>query len=106
MERAMSWQARAACSGDLSGDWDEQDLTLDCATTCYVCPVRIECFSEAITRSRDSDVGIWGGTTLAQRERIRSGRTTVQQVWQDLETTIKEAHGGGSRDVAVQGCLL
>lgn len=90
----MSWQQRAACSGDLSADWYGQELTLDCATACFVCPVRIDCYGEAITRQRDSDVGIWGGTTLAQRERIRSGRASLPDVWQELERFVKEMHGG------------
>ena len=102
----MSWQQRAACLGHLTTDWDAQDLTLDCATTCYVCPVRIECFGEAITRGRDSDVGVWGGTTLADRERIRAGKETVHDIWQRLEETIKEMHGGGSSDVGSKGSLL
>jgi hypothetical protein len=90
----VSWQRRAACAGEINGDWYASEITLDCATTCFVCPVRIDCYSEAIIRQRDGDVGVWGGTTLAQRERIRSGRATLNDVWRELEELVREAHVG------------
>lgn len=36
---------------------------------CTQCPVRAECLAVALERS---EVGIWGGTTDAERERMRS----------------------------------
>lgn len=102
----MSWKQRAECAGDLSDDWYANEITLDCATACYVCPVRIDCYGEAITRHRDADAGIWGGTSVAQRERIRSGRATLQDVWKELEHLVKEKHDGGSSDVGSESSLL
>jgi endonuclease YncB( thermonuclease family) len=102
----MRWQTRAECRYDDSVDWLGETLTLDCATTCYVCPVRPECLAEALARQRESDVGIWGGTTMLTRVRLRARKTTLAEVWQELSTIVKEEHDGGSRDVDRTSDLL
>lgn len=39
-------------------------------TYCDTCPVRHECLTEALARD---EVGVWGGTTRAQREALTRG---------------------------------
>jgi len=100
------WQELAACAGDRNPDWLADEMTLDCATTCLLCPVRLDCFTEALPRDRHWDAGIWGGTTLLQRDRIRSGKARLADVWAELERTVKEAHGGRSCDMDGTSSLL
>lgn len=102
----MKWQSRAECRLDSSGDWLSDTMTLDCATACYVCRVRPECLGEALARQRESDVGIWGGTTPQARERLRARKATIADAWNELSTLVKEAHGGGSSDVDRTSDLL
>lgn len=52
------------------------------------CPVRIDCFTEALDRHHSEDVGIWGGTTPQQRDAIRRRRTTLSAAWKKTEAWI------------------
>ena len=78
---------RAALNADVGGDWRDQGLCtqvdnpdiffpaapelLDPARRlCGSCPVRGECLAEALSRA-DVD-GVWGGTTSAERRRMRA----------------------------------
>lgn len=79
------WRARASCAGDDSIEWLRDEMTPDLALCCLGCPVRIECSTEAIGRSRDSDVGIWGGTTPSQRYAIREQHTTLAEAWAETK---------------------
>lgn len=85
-----AWQRRAACKNKVDDRWDLARMTAWCAQLCLSCPVRLECLSEALDRHADEDVGIWGGTTPAQRYRIRRRRTTVQKEWEATERWIDE----------------
>jgi WhiB family redox-sensing transcriptional regulator len=68
------WRRDAACAstdvatffpiGDLVGDW-ETPLGL-----CRRCPVRDECLEFALVSGQRD--GVWGGTTPAERQRLRS----------------------------------
>lgn len=100
------WQNAAACAGDTNKEWIEDVLTLDTATTCFVCTVRLECLTEALPRHRDWDVGIWGGTTPIQRGDIRKGKASVVNAWRSLEKMVKEAHDGRFVDMVGTGGLL
>ena len=77
----MRWQDRASCRGREELDWFGESLTFQTARLCNSCPVKFDCLMEALPRNEHEDIGIWGGTTLAQRRAIRSKKTTVEQVW-------------------------
>ena len=77
--RDVTWRAKAACrdidtswffpDGDAVGDADVAAALAVCAS----CPVRDECLEFALTTRQDD--GIWGGTTEAERKRIRRRRS-------------------------------
>jgi hypothetical protein len=102
----MPWQELAECLGDDSADWMGDDMTVECAAACLVCRVRLDCLGEAMPRDRHWDAGIWGGTTVIDRDRIRTGKASVADVWQELERTVKEVHGGGHGDMDYPSGLL
>lgn len=41
---------------------------------CQDCPVKTECLEEALTRPREHDFGVWGGTTEHERRALRRNR--------------------------------
>lgn len=55
---------------------------------CLACPVRIDCFGEALDRHHTEDVGIWGGTTPGQRDQIRRRRLTLTAAWDETRQYI------------------
>jgi hypothetical protein len=59
-----------------------------CARLCLDCPVRIDCFGEALDRHHTEDVGVWGGTTPGQRDAIRRRRLTLAVAWKQTEAWI------------------
>lgn len=59
-----------------------------CARICLNCPVRLDCFGEALDRHHTEDVGIWGGTTPGQRDAIRRRRLTLNEAWKQTEDWI------------------
>ncbi|HEX7168415.1 MAG TPA: WhiB family transcriptional regulator [Acidimicrobiales bacterium] len=73
----MTWRAKAACR-DLDTDIFFPDSEEDAApalSVCASCPVREACLEFALaTRQHD---GVWGGTTEAQRKRIRRRPTAA-----------------------------
>ena len=76
----VSWHERAVCRGRLDLPWD-RDLTPETAALCLVCPVRVECLTEALDRESKCDVGVWGATGPKERHRIRCGQLTVEAAW-------------------------
>lgn len=88
---ADRWQYRAACAGMADLRWDGREMTAWCARLCSGCGVRLECFSEALDRHHSDDVGIWGGTTANQRDKIRRRRLTLEAAWQQTAEIIEEA---------------
>ena len=75
--RDMTWRAKAACR-DLDTDIffpDAEDDVAPALEVCASCPVREACLEFALsTRQHD---GVWGGTTEAERKRIRRRRQTA-----------------------------
>lgn len=58
------WREKAACRG-LPNDWFFIESDFDSGKRiCLRCPVQNECFAYA---ARTKSVGIWGGTTAADR---------------------------------------
>ena len=75
------WPRRAACAGreDLHWHWDvANDEMLE---LCDSCEVRVHCLMAALEHRPEHDVGIWGGTTPAQREDIRRGLAEPGDIW-------------------------
>ena len=72
-----TWLGRAACRDEPSDRFidstDDGDVRA-ALTTCQHCPVREPCLHTALSHRVEVDVGIWGGTTEAQRREIRRGR--------------------------------
>jgi len=96
----IRWQERAACANDPDEAWLGDVLTIDLATTCHGCPVRLECLTEAMPRDFRWDAGIWGGTTPKQRGDIRAQKARVTDVWHRLDQMVREAHDGRFFDLA------
>jgi WhiB family redox-sensing transcriptional regulator len=73
VEEQLEWRSLAACIGV-----DQNVFFLDrggvvqksakARAICATCPVRIQCLAYAV--NEDMDVGIWGGQTSQQRNRI------------------------------------
>lgn len=91
MVSADRWQNRAACAGMPDLRWDAREMDPWCARLCSGCPVRLDCFSEALDRHHSDDVGIWGGTTTLQRDKIRRRRLTLEAAWQQTAEIIEDA---------------
>lgn len=73
------WQTRGACRGMNPELWfpegEGREWVGEIAVAqeiCDSCPVRVECLNYALTEP--SMDGIWGGTTIRDRERIRRHR--------------------------------
>ena len=69
----LGWRERAACRDRTDLDWFGDQPDAECEALCAVCPVASECLSEALGRERESDPGMWGGTTPRERYAIREG---------------------------------
>lgn len=83
------WQDRATCRGVLDGRWDAREMSACAGRLCLECPVRLECVSEALDRHHTEDVGIWGGTTPKQRDRIRRRRLTLDRAWRETAEIVE-----------------
>ena len=75
----LGWRGEAACREDPGGHWDG-DLLPSMFEMCMGCPVRPECLLEALGHEERSDCGVWGGTTVEGRRRIRRG-ADPDRVW-------------------------
>jgi hypothetical protein len=62
--------------------WDDSTPTADALRFCFRCPVIRDCAGYALERNYASDAGVLGGLGLYDRERIRAGEVTVEQVWE------------------------
>ncbi len=71
------WHARAACRGTGTDAFFPRRGTLYDGTRqlCAECPVREECLETALADSKL--VGLWGGTTPAQRREMRRERAVA-----------------------------
>lgn len=85
------WQQQAACRGADPSLLDESEMDARAAALCLSCPVRLECVTEALDRHHTTDAGIWGATTMKQRERISRRRVTLDAAWQETAELVEEA---------------
>jgi hypothetical protein len=76
----MRWKKDAACVTDPGGHWDG-DILPSMFEMCMSCPVRGFCLMEALGRDSKDDVGVWGGTSVEQRHRIRRGVLSPDRAW-------------------------
>jgi hypothetical protein len=74
------WKDRAACRDRFDLDWLGETLPPECEALCAGCPVQRECLSEALSRPRDYDPGVWGGTSPRERYAIREGTIWQRQL--------------------------
>lgn len=77
----VRWQDRAACRGRDDVDWLADVLTPAAAAVCMDCPVRVDCLADALDRESKCDGGIWGGTGVRLRHRVRLGQVSVTEAW-------------------------
>ena len=74
MSAQLDWQARGACRTGDPDAWFADNMTTAAAQRlCAPCPVRAECLTWAL--DTDERYGVWGGTTAAERLRIRRARS-------------------------------
>ena len=67
------WRDRAAWKGETESFFSyEEETVAHALALCEDCPVRQECLRTALADSNLS--GVWGGTTHAERRRIRRRR--------------------------------
>ena len=55
---------------------------------CAGCPVRVECLQEALSMNES---GVWGGTTNAERDRLRGGGRHARMAYESGPTRQKGA---------------
>ena len=70
---SVQWRESALCAGHPERDWwfpnDPEDGAARAVAICRACPVQAECRNFAITTGQTE--GVWGGTTPAERRRLR-----------------------------------
>lgn len=69
----MSWWVDALCA-EIGGDFwhpEKGESAKDAKQLCAGCPVKDPCLAEAL---RHSSPGVFGGTTLREREAIKRAR--------------------------------
>ena len=76
-----AWVQHARCKDKetntffiLRGDPEQRQKRVAAYTGCGMCPVRVECLDYAIV---NHEVGIWGGTSDAERRLMRRSQTWV-----------------------------
>lgn len=80
----MNWRYQAACNAsDVDPGWFDANgkgiRPVEALQVCRGCPVRLQCFEEAIRHPNSEDSGVWGGTTHRARREVRYGRLTREE---------------------------
>ena len=92
----MNWREQAACRGEEPGLFFQEDAPTRrrLRALCASCPVSKDCREYAVASGCE---GWWGGTTEAQRERLRKKRYRVEdpaemvlRLLQELSRRVKE----------------
>lgn len=77
------WRDRAACGPESGIDPDlffplnaghDSPEVLAATRVCRTCPVVWSCLQWAVDHPRETDAGVWGGTTHLQRRALRRRR--------------------------------
>lgn len=87
------WRKDANCYRREDINWDADEITLRHAELCLPCPVRQQCFDEALRRENRCDPGIWGGTTEMQRRAVRINRERGAELLAGFWAELAEAVG-------------
>lgn len=67
------WHQRGACKGETESFFSyEDEIVAQARAICENCPVREECLQMAL--AEPNLYGVWGGTTQAERRRLRRRR--------------------------------
>lgn len=74
------WMMLAECRGKIHEMWDDSTPSQEALRSCFRCPVRKPCADYGLSRPSASDAGVLGGLGLYDRDKIREGKKTVQQV--------------------------
>lgn len=74
------WMQKAACLGMISEMWDDSTPTPDALRVCFRCPVRKQCAEYGLRRPPASDAGVLGGLGLYDRDKVRDGSRTFEQM--------------------------
>jgi len=79
------WRKQGACYR-MGGDaFDYDTWHRPAFAICKDCPVKVECANDALSRKTAEDCGVWGFTSLAQRDRLRQKQTDLDTVWKHNE---------------------
>ena len=75
-QESGAWRDRAACLDKDQAPWFpgpyDTFMARVAIRVCKHCPVQSDCLAEALSWPAKDDIGIWGGTTQAQRAKMRS----------------------------------
>lgn len=77
--KTLGWRDEAECQKDPGGHWDGE-LLPSMYAMCRRCPVLLDCLFEALGHEERSDCGVWGGTSVEQRRKIRRG-ANPEKIW-------------------------
>lgn len=77
-DRDTSWHSKASCLGlDPNLFYPEQgENHPEARATCAQCPVKDKCLEDALANGEK--FGIWGGTSVRERDSIKTQRTEPQ----------------------------
>ena len=79
--QGFEWMEQAGCLDVIDGMWDQSSASPDALRFCFRCPVIRDCAKYGLARPYASDAGVLGGLGLYDRQRVRSGKSTVAQAW-------------------------
>lgn len=77
----LEWMDDAKCLGVIDDMWDESTPRPEALRFCFRCPVIADCVRYGLSANYSSDWGVLGGLGLFDRQRIRAGKATVEQLW-------------------------
>ena len=84
-----TWVKQAACRDQPTRLFTDPQTDGDvraALATCRECPVRQPCLATALNHRPEADVGIWGGTTQAQRRHLRTSTRQPDAIVATAET--------------------
>ena len=73
IEETEEWMARAECRKHPGVDFfpDRGASHAIQQAICAVCPVKTDCLEYALSMPQELTIGVWGGTSHAERKRMR-----------------------------------
>lgn len=80
---SLPWRESGACRGRPSGWWFPPKGSRSCdraRAVCAFCTVRPDCLDFALAHPKETEVGVWGGATYRERQHLRLGRISREDV--------------------------